>query len=165
LNRALKALGKSLVIMTGVGYGVIKAMDVLASEGEEAASDSAQSHNTKSTESHANARPDPAIQRLDGTLDVIEQRLIRMEKSIEALTPVQPMTPPSGATPKPAEHFITQAELDRAMQRLSDDIGADVDRRFEVQNRSVQSLRAMIARTDELLEQVIENIESTQLTT
>jgi hypothetical protein len=33
-----------------------------------------------------------------------------------------------------------------------------------VQDRSVQSLRTMMARTDELLEQVIENIESLRIT-
>jgi hypothetical protein len=159
LNRALKALGKSLMIVTGVGYGVIKAMDVLASE-DEAASDPLQGAHHGSTESNPSSAPsDPAIQRLDGMLDGVEQRLIRMEKSIEALALVR-----ETAQPKPAEQFITRADLDRAMQQLSDEIGADVDRRFEVQNRSVQSLRAMIARTDELLEQVIENIESTQLT-
>jgi hypothetical protein len=96
--------------------------------------------------------PNPAIQQLDE----LERRLIRMEKSIAALT--LPETCGS------KEHFITREELDRAMQVLSHDIGSDIDRRLEVQNRSVQSLRSMIARTDELLEQVIENIESTQLT-
>lgn len=161
MNRALKALGKSLVIVTGIGYGVIKAMDVLANE-QETASDPSQSAHRKSTESHLNtAPPDPAIERLDGMFSGMEQRLIRMEKSIEALART-PAPPPEPAPP--VAQFITRAELDRAMQRLSDDIGSDIDRRFEVQNRSVQSLRAMIARTDELLEQVIENIESTQLT-
>jgi hypothetical protein len=163
LNRALKALGKSLVIVTGFGYGVIKAMDVLTNEGEAPSPGSCP----VSHETNEQAPPDPAIQRLDG----MEERLIRMEKSIAALIlahetpgnqPSQPET--RGST----EHFITRAELDRAMQRLSDDINAgiksDIDRRFEVQNRSVQSLRSMIARTDELLEQVIENMESTQLT-
>jgi hypothetical protein len=46
------------------------------------------------------------------------------------------------------------------MEQLSGGLQTDIERRFEVQNRSVQSLRAMIIRTDELLEQVIEILES-----
>jgi hypothetical protein len=37
---------------------------------------------------------------------------------------------------------------------------ADTERRFELQNQSIQSLRTMIAHTDALLEQVLESIES-----
>lgn len=160
MNRALKALGKSLVIVTGVGYGVVKAMDVLAEE----AGDLSRTGPAKSTKNNQNQQaPDPTVQRLDG----MEQRLIRMEKSIEALAKhdLEPkVAPPVAEAPQSLEHFITRAELDRAMQRLSDDISADLEHRLEVQNRSVQSLRSMIARTDELLEQVIENIESATLT-
>lgn len=160
MNRALKALGKSLVIVTGVGYGVIKAMDVLAND-EDSANDLAHTANNKSGQSYRKPTPpDPAIQRLDG----MEERLIRMEKSIEVLAREAAGAKAPSEPAQPAGQFITRTDLDRAMQRLQDDIGADIDRRFEVQNRSVQSLRAMIARTDELLEQVIENIESTQLT-
>jgi hypothetical protein len=59
-----------------------------------------------------------------------------------------------------SEHFVTRAELTAALEQLSGTLDTDIQRRFDIQNRSVQSLRTMVARTDELLEQVLETIES-----
>jgi hypothetical protein len=59
------------------------------------------------------------------------------------------------------EHYVTRAELNAAMEHFSNTLDTDIQRRFDIQNRSVQSLRTMVARTDELLEQVLEAIEST----
>ena len=64
----------------------------------------------------------------------------------------------SGRNP---EHYLTRAELNAAMEHFSNTLDTDIQRRFDIQNRSVQSLRTMVARTDELLEQVLEAIEST----
>lgn len=108
--------GKSLLIVAGVGYGVVKAFDVLAPEPEENG---------------------------PSRLELIEERLVRMEKRLE----VQ----------------ITRSELNEAMDQLSRRLEDETERRFEVQDRSVQSLRTMMARTDELLEQVIENIEAMRI--
>ena len=47
------------------------------------------------------------------------------------------------------------------MEHFSNTLDTDIQRRFDIQNRAVQSLRTMVARTDELLEQVLETIEST----
>lgn len=188
LTRALKQLGKSLLIVTGVGYGVIKALDALgpdfppdasssdASAREQTAAstpprdDSARSDTRKTSPARPNtAKPDSpnlagaytpvytpeALRRLDG----MEERLIRMERSLELLAAPVERTAPQ-APRRDTEHFVTRAELNLAMEQLSGGLETDIERRFEVQNRSVQSLRAMIARTDELLEQVLESIES-----
>jgi len=150
LKEALKALGKSLLIVTGVGYGVLKALDVLTPERPPLVS-----RTPDPAKPPAAAEPEATLRRLDG----VEERLIRMEKCLEVLAaPVERAAP--RASRREGEHFVTRAELNQAMEQLSGSLETDMERRFEVQNRSVQSLRAMIARTDELLEQVIENIES-----
>lgn len=95
LIHALKALGKSFLIVTAIGFGVVKALDTFA-----------------------------AAEKRD--------------------------------VPK----FATHDDLAAAMEKFSRSLNDDIERRFEVQNRSVQSLRTMVARTDELLEQVLESIES-----
>jgi hypothetical protein len=131
LRRATKALGKSLLILTGVGYGVAKALDLLAEESRHDLPDPAP------------PPPDTKLQRMES----IEERLNRIEKDLTQ-----------------SENFVTRAEQNAAMEQLASRLEADIERRFEVQNRSVQSLRTMVARTDELLERVIESIESTSLT-
>jgi hypothetical protein len=164
LRRAITALGKSLLIVTGVGYGMVKAWDLLAEESRQDLPDPSPDTGPAA----ASAAPTPiapvyapgaTLQRLEG----MEERLIRMEKDLEVLvsptmvSPFQPVSP-----------FVTRAEQNAALEQLAEQLAsrlqADIERRFEVQNRSVQSLRTMVARTDELLEQVIENIESTSLT-
>lgn len=196
-------MGKSLLIVGGVGYGVIQAMNALAEEAvdpaeaephdswpdraagsrgtrttgtdgtqgqaeryesarsAEAESDLSRSHSYRETASSAppTAFNDASLRRLD----VMEERLIRMEKGLEILTaPLERAVP--RAPGRNLENFVTRAEMNAAMEQFSSRLDADIERRFEVQNRSVQSLRTMIARTDELLEQVIESIESTSMT-
>jgi hypothetical protein len=91
----------------------------------------------------------------------MEDRLIRMEKRIEVLiAPLERLT----ARTAGGDNFVTKAELHSTMEQFSRRLEQETERRFEVQDRSVQSLRTMMARTDELLEQVIENIESLRIT-
>jgi len=141
LKRALRALGKSLLVVTGVGYGVVKALDALSTE-DDTPVPPETAQNSEPPERNS-AKADQI--RLDSQLNGIEERLIRLERSIEHASSVV---------------HVTRTELNAAMDQLSSSLDAEIDRRFEVQNRSVQSLRTMMARTDELLEQVIENIES-----
>lgn len=170
LKEALKALGKSILIVTGVGYGIVKAMDALAADsqtdslpgesGPEAAAKPPAQKGAEPNTPPANHSPvnmqEVTLQRLA----CMEERLIRMEKGLEVLT-VPSERIATRAQGRDGEHFVTRAELNAAMEQFSSGVDAGIDRRFEVQNRSVQSLRTMIARTDELLEQVIESIEST----
>lgn len=103
----------------------------------------------------------PAFEEKWSRLDLVEERLIRMEKRIEVLiAPLERLTSRTAG----GDNFVTKAELHSTMEQLSRRLEEETDRRFEVQDRSVQSLRTMMARTDELLEQVIENIESLRIT-
>jgi hypothetical protein len=139
LKQGLKALGQSILIITGVGYGVVKALDALDGLQQEPPAPPMPI-----------AEPEVTLKRLDG----MEERLIRMEKSLEVLAlPLR----------RPVEDHVTRTELNAAIRKLSVTVESDIERRFEVQDRSVQSLRTMIVRTDELLEQVLESIESTSI--
>jgi hypothetical protein len=179
LKRALAELGKSLLIVAGVGYGIVKALDVLAPERETedfrqtsvADLPPRQRTPTESPMASADRRtasvtpnysgPNPGSEDKWARLDLVEERLIRMEKRIEVLiAPLERLTSRSAGV----DNFVTKAELNAAMEQFSRRLEDETDRRFEVQDRSVQSLRTMMARTDELLEQVIENIESLRIT-
>jgi hypothetical protein len=173
LKRALAELGKSLLIVAGVSYGLVKAFDVLAPEREtdhlSHAPASALPRDPQPTTERpmtaadrntAPAAPGPA-EETASRLDLVEERMIRMERRIEVLiAPLERLTSRSAGL----DNFVTKAELNSAMEQFSRRLEEETDRRFEVQDRSVQSLRTMMARTDELLEQVIENIESLRIT-
>lgn len=96
-------------------------------------------------------------------IDRLEERLTHLESSIEAqIAALEHASSRSSA--RTSEHFVTRAELgatlSATMDQFAGTLDGDIQRRFDVQNRSVQSLRTMVARTDELLEQVLETIES-----
>jgi hypothetical protein len=186
LKQGLKAVGQSLLIVTGVGYGVIKALELFETAtppgAPEAIRDEPIAH-----EPIAQKPIDLTLQRLDG----MEERLIRMEKSLEVLTAPRPekSRPETQVTKTPVPEtqipeipiketqtketpgpeasgkadFVTREEMNAALERLTGAVDSNIERRFEVQNRSVQSLRTMVARTDELLEQVLESIEANSI--
>jgi hypothetical protein len=179
LKRAFAELGKSLLIVAGVGYGIVKAFDALAPGWETDYSrqppppDPPQEQQTTTERpmpaadrktapaSSVYSAPNPVFEEKWSRLELVEERLIRMEKRIEVL--IAPLERLSSRTAN-ADSFVTKAELNAAMEHFARRLEEDTDRRFEVQDRSVQSLRTMMARTDELLEQVIENIESLRIT-
>jgi len=174
----LTEIGKSLLIVAGVGYGIVKAFDVLA-PGLEAGYSRQTPPNPLPEQKTMTERPvssadrktapaasghsasNPVFEEKWSRLELVEERLIRMEKRIEVLiAPLERLTSRTVGV----DNFVTKAELNAAMEKFSSRLEEETDRRFEVQDRSVQSLRAMMARTDELLEQVIENIESLRIT-
>jgi hypothetical protein len=133
----------------GVGYGVAAALDIFGPD------DQAVHPAPPETGTGTNRTAEATIKRFDG----LQERLTRLEKAIDALT--APVDHPTGhGSPRSSEHFVTRAELSAAMERFAGTLDTDLQRRFDIQNRSVQSLRTMVARTDELLEQVLESIES-----
>jgi len=187
LKHGLRVLGNALLVIVGVGYGVAKALDAFDPESRlddfaqknaprprssaatdeknpvdtepEAPSPKPAGHPPAAGVSEADSRAaelaDTTIQRLDR----VEERLSRLESSIEVL-----IGPASGRMPaRHAENLVTRTELSAAMEQFSSTLDTDIERRFDIQNRSVQSLRTMVARTDELLEQVLERIEAASM--
>ncbi len=55
---------------------------------------------------------------------------------------------------------VTHSQLDSAIELAFAPLCRDLDRRFQQQAESVEALRAMVSRTDELLDRVLENLES-----
>ncbi len=121
------------------------------------------------------APADPMIQRFDH----MEERLTRLENSVEASMAQIGMAQIGHAPSHVSDNHVSQpganyssstatrsttSPVPSSMRRWSislNTLDTDIQRRFDIQNRSVQSLRTMVARTDELLEQVLEAIEST----
>ena len=66
------------------------------------------------------------------------------------------------ATPQDVtRRHVTPQDLADAIGKATERISNDIDQRFEVQRLSVQSLRALVAQTDELLEKVLLRLEDT----
>jgi hypothetical protein len=55
---------------------------------------------------------------------------------------------------------VTRAELSEMLDRVFGRLESEVDERFERQTRSVEALRLMVGQTDELLEKVLDGLES-----
>lgn len=58
------------------------------------------------------------------------------------------------------DRTVTQDDLAHTLDRLFGKLETEVDERFERQNRSVEALRLMVGQTDELLQKVLDGLES-----
>lgn len=58
------------------------------------------------------------------------------------------------------ENAVTHEELSQTLDRVFGTIEGEVDARFEHQTRSVEALRIMVGQTDELLQKVLDGLES-----
>lgn len=56
--------------------------------------------------------------------------------------------------------MVTKDELSQALDRVFGQLERDVDARFENQYRSTEALRMMVGQTDELLQRVLDGLES-----
>jgi len=58
------------------------------------------------------------------------------------------------------DQMVTKDELSQTLDRVFGQLERGVDRRFEHQTRSVEALRTMVGQTDELLQRVLDGLES-----
>ncbi len=58
------------------------------------------------------------------------------------------------------EQMTTREELNETLERVFGRVEHEVETRFELQSRSVEALRSMIGQTDELLQRVLDGLES-----
>ena len=58
------------------------------------------------------------------------------------------------------DHSVTREELSQTLDRVFGRLESEVDARFEHQTRSVEALRLMVGQTDELLQRVLDGLES-----
>ena len=138
-------MGKSIIILAGAGYGIVTALDAFR-----------VSEKDQANEAH------PVAQHWQS----LDQRLDRISETLDTLSSARPEVQTTAPRPvqKPIQ-YVTREDLNASLEQLSRRIHDDLETRLEVQDRSVQALREMIARTDELLEQVLESIESTGVQT
>jgi hypothetical protein len=126
-----KSLGKSALIVAGLGYGLFRGLRAIGAPGDRSAR--------------------IQLAALTKRLDEIERTVAEMSKRRADVR----------ATP-PASFFVTHEELAEAIDRTAARIDADLDRKLQSQSRAVNSLRAMIAQTDILLQRVLEGIENVE---
>jgi hypothetical protein len=58
------------------------------------------------------------------------------------------------------DQMVTKDELSQTLDRVFGRLERGVDARFENQTRSVEALRIMVGQTDELLQRVLDGLES-----
>lgn len=58
------------------------------------------------------------------------------------------------------DRTVTKDELSQTLDRVFGEWEREVDARFEHQNRSAEALRMMVGQTDELLQRVLDGLES-----
>ena len=147
----LKVAGKAALVAAGVAFGFHKGLsgDVsvpVPCSPREAPADK------------MNAVPDDLAGRGETRQDTAPagplSRLAAMESRLQRLE--------ERATPQDVtRRHVTPQDLADAIGKATERISNDIDQRFEVQRLSVQSLRALVAQTDELLEKVLLRLEDT----
>jgi type II secretory pathway component PulF len=100
------------------------------------------------------------LRLLDGLKDnseavrAIEERLDGMQAQIQALQSSDERLQAG------LESAVTADDLSAALDKSFARVQREVDARFEDQARSVEALRAMVGQTDELLERLLDRLES-----
>jgi hypothetical protein len=84
----------------------------------------------------------------------IEERLDGMQAQIQALQSSDERLQAG------LESAVTADDLSAALDKSFARVQREVDARFEDQARSVEALRAMVGQTDELLERLLDRLES-----
>ena len=87
-------------------------------------------------------------------LDLIEDRLDLVGLAVMKLE-ARSLTVESAAN-----EFVDRKQLEAAIEQAFLPLAREVDRRFVQQSESVNALRVMVSRTDELLGRVLEHLES-----
>jgi DNA anti-recombination protein RmuC len=59
-----------------------------------------------------------------------------------------------------AAQMVTKDEINQTLERVFGRVEEEVEARFEHQARSVEALRTMVGQTDELLQRVLDGLES-----
>ena len=101
-----------------------------------------------------------ALRVLNGrTLDKTQMNLYKAR--IDALDlAVARLRERADDTDNALQQALTRQELSHTLDQVLGKLENDVDSRFERQARSVEALRVMVGQTDELLQKVLDGLES-----
>jgi hypothetical protein len=96
----------------------------------------------------SNITPNAAgLETLQARVDTIHVAVARLADQAEQLQ-------------SKVDHMVTRDELSQTLDRVFGPLEREMDARFEHQTRSVEALRAMVGQTDELLQRVLDGLES-----
>jgi hypothetical protein len=125
LSKTLGTAGKSLLIVAGAGFGLIRGLRALGNINRKAA----------------------GLETLEARVDTIHVAVARLADQTEKLQ-------------IRLDQMVPRDELAQTLDRVFGRIERAVDVRFQHQTRSVEALRMMIGQTDELLQRVLDGLES-----
>lgn len=91
------------------------------------------------------------LQNLEARLDTLHVAVARLAGQTEKAETRLEQT---------ATQMVTKDELHQTLERVFGRVEDEVEARFEHQARSVEALRTMVGHTDELLQRVLEGLES-----
>jgi hypothetical protein len=94
-----------------------------------------------------NARTSAGLELIEARVDTIHMAVARLANQMEQLQ-------------NKLDRTATRDELSQTLDEVFGRIERGVDARFEHQTRSVEALRMMIGQTDELLQRVLDGLES-----
>ena len=87
------------------------------------------------------------MENLEARVDTIHVEVARLANQAEQLQ-------------SRLDEMITKDELSQTLDRVFGPLERGIDARFEHQARSVEALRTMVGQTDELLQRVLDGLES-----
>jgi hypothetical protein len=125
LPEALRTAGRTVLIVVGAGYGLLRGLRVLGNV----------------------TRDSAGLEMIEARVDTIHVAVARLADQTEQLQSRMAL-------------MVTRDELSQALDGVFGRIERGVDARFEHQTRSVEALRMMIGQTDELLQRVLDGLES-----
>jgi hypothetical protein len=125
LPGTLKAAGRSLLIVVGAGFGLLRGLRALGTV----------------------TRNSAGLEMIEARVDTIHVAVARLADQTELLQ-------------SKLDRMVTKDELSQTLDVVFGRSERGVDARFEHQTRSVEALRLMIGQTDELLQRVLDGLES-----
>jgi 23S rRNA G2069 N7-methylase RlmK/C1962 C5-methylase RlmI len=121
--------GKSVLLMAGAGFGLMKSLRILANIGAGIGQNAAKMERFEA--------------RVD-ILDVAVSRLAHQQKELQATV----------------DQRVTREELNERWDRCLRELDRGVEERFNGQAKSIEALRLMVSQTDELLQKVLDRLET-----
>jgi hypothetical protein len=125
LSKTLRTAGKTVLIVVGAGFGLLRSLRVLG---------------------HI-SRNSTGLEMIEYRVDTINVAVARLANQTEQLQ-------------SQLDRMVTKDELSQTLDLVFGRMERGVDARFEQQARSVEALRMMIGQTDELLQRVLDGLES-----
>jgi hypothetical protein len=125
LSKILGTAGKSLLIVAGAGFGLVRGLRVPG--------------NT--------TRNAPGLETIKARVDAIHVAVARLADQTEQLQ-------------IKLDRMVPRDELTKTLDRVFGLVEREAEARFEHQTRSVEALRMMIGQTDQLLQRVLDGLES-----